>query len=78
MIEEGPRLLSPPDENGIVFNYQLFSFDSMVHLYSVDFQVVVETTEEDDGELTMFETCIVGFLGKNSELLAHTDIHRYE
>lgn len=76
VIEEGTRQMQPPDENGIVFTYQPFSFDSMVHLYSVDFQVVVEETEDDE-ELTIFETCIVGFLGANNELVAYTDIHRY-
>lgn len=75
VIEEGPRMSLPPDSNGIVFNYQLFTLDSRIYLYSVDFQV--EIGAEDDEE-TIFESCIVAFLGENSELVAHTDIHRYE
>lgn len=74
MIEEGPRMSLPPDSNGIVFNYQLFTLESRIYLYSVDFQVVLEETGAKE---TIFESCIVAFLGENNQLVAHTDIHRY-
>lgn len=78
LISEGPTLQLPPDGNGIVFNYQLFTLESRVFLYSVDFGVVLDQTATQEDEETIFERCIVGFLGEDDQLVAQTDVHRYE
>ena len=76
-ISEGPASQLPPDENGIVFNYELFTFDTRVFLYSVDFTVVLEQPVDENAEETIHELCIIGFLGEDSQLVAQTDVHRY-
>lgn len=75
LISEGPIQMLPPDENGVVFNYQQFMFDVQLFLYSVDFQVIVEHAGMNEG---IFQTCIVGFLSEDNVLVAHTDVHWYE
>ena len=75
LISEGPIQMLPPDENGVAFHYQQFMFDVKLLLYSVDFQVVVEENEINE---EIFQTCIVGFLGEDNVLVAHTDVHRYD
>lgn len=70
-------MMLPPDKFGIVFNYQQFTFENRIHLYSADFQVVVVHMEMEGEDETIFERCIVGFLGENNTLVAHTDVHRY-
>lgn len=67
----------PPDEDGIIFNYETFTLENRVFLYSVDFAVVLDGMVEEDEPETVYENCIVGFLGENYELVAHTDVHRY-
>jgi hypothetical protein len=66
----------PPDNYGIIFNYQLFFLETRIYLYSVDFEVVIEGAGTGDEEETIFETCIVAFLDENYELVAHTDVYR--
>ena len=65
----------PPDDYGIVFHYHLFTLESRVFLYSVDFEVEVGAEGEEE---TIFERCIVAFLGEDYELVAHTNVHRYD
>lgn len=73
-ISEGIRSYLPPDENGIVFKYDHIIFENRIFLYSIDFRVIVK--QEVDRDEPIYEGCIVGFLGENSELLAYTDVHR--
>lgn len=68
----------PPDDYGIVFNYHVFTLESRIFLYSVDFEVEVEMVGEEGEEETIVESCIVGFLGEDYELVAHTNVHRYD
>lgn len=76
-IIQGPIMMLPPDEHGIVFNYQFFTFANRLILYGVDFEVVVADTGVEDEEESVFENCIIGFIGENHTLVAHTDVHGY-
>ena len=76
-ISEGSVNQLPPDEDGIVFNYQVFTLENRVFLYSVDLAVVLDGEVEENEPETVYEHCIVGFLGEDYELVAHTDVHRY-
>ena len=75
-ISEGVGSKLPPDENGIVFKYDQIIFENRIFLYSIDFKVIVK--QEVDREELVYEGCIVGFLNENSELVAHTNVHRLE
>lgn len=77
-VTEGPALTLPPGDTGIIFNYQQFTFNNRIFLYSVDFMVTVKQNlmEIGEEEESIHELCIIGFLGENNELVAQTDVHR--
>ena len=77
-VLEEPIQILPPNDDGIIFFYQQLKLKNQIYLYSIDFEVTVDPLREVDHTKpeTVYERCILAFLGENYEAVAFTDVYR--